>query len=268
MDRPRSVILSFAMIAAACLAVPVAAQGSDVNVIELSGQAQWRESSDRPWKDLRKSQSVSAGTDLLTGADAKIELAFPGKQRSVVRIGPDSLAQLVSIDPVNVRINQGRIFALVRDLKKGSTFQVSSPTAIASARGTGWSQTPGLVEVFEDTVGVKGAGGEEVEVGEGFGLPIGEDGDLGEVFALDDEAREKFEEFKEDATEEVDQFKANQDLPELDQFDPNAELLDNKDEFDDLKDQEILEKALEGSDDSGGTTGGTTTGGTTGGYNV
>lgn len=231
-------------------ALPVCA--ADLSVVDVSGQAQWRESSDKPWKDLQKSQPVATGADLVTGADAKVDLAFPGKQPSVLRVGPDSLAQVIGVEPPNIRINQGKIFALVRGLKKGSTFRVSSPTAIASARGTGWTQTPERVEVFEETVGLVGSGGKTLEVAEGFGVDIGPDGDFGDVVVLDEEARERFDEFRREAARRADEPKDDEDLPGFDPFDSHEEWMDAKEEFEAVRDQEALDEALRGDDNGNG----------------
>ena len=170
-------------------AAPPAARIADVE-----GSVQVRSPQSADWKTTKTGDLVEQGSSLKTSSQSSCDIALGEDRKSVVHMKADSLTLLNSLDPEKVRVDlqQGHIFSLVRGLKKDSKFVVSSPTAIASARGTGWEQGLDSVKVFESSVDVTGATGEEMLVGEGQGVEIAADGNLGEVFDLPEDTKEEW----------------------------------------------------------------------------
>lgn len=166
----------------------------NARILHLEGTVQAKAPQDKEWKVMQKGAWLEQGTAVKTTTDSSCDIALGENRKSVVHMKADSQTVMASLNPGSIRVDlqQGRLFALVRDLKKESKFEVSSPTAIASARGTGWEQTLDSVHVFERSVDVVGANGEEMLVEEGKGIEISTDGNLGEAFDLPAEAKQEW----------------------------------------------------------------------------
>ncbi|HTL71192.1 MAG TPA: FecR domain-containing protein [Candidatus Eisenbacteria bacterium] len=242
-----------ALSVAACAASAGASSDpSAARVLTVKGEARARSAGAAEWKTLAKNDAVPEGSEVATGAESFCELGFFEAGKSAVRLQADSRAVFVSANPVRVNLLSGRVFSLVRELKKGSEFQVSTPTAIASARGTGWEQSSDRLSVFEDTVHLSTSAGQTEDVPSGRGFRIGPDGTLGEGFALTDEEMAAWEAFRRAAARRLDDAFSSDTLSQIDQNDPVQDILQNKDAFDDLNDQDALEKDKDKSQDGGG----------------
>ena len=182
-------------------------QAKEVNpqakILSLEGQVRIKNPGGAQWSNAQKGTDLKEGSEILTGAKSWCDLAVGEHLKNVVKIQPDSKATLESLEPVKIDLQSGKIFSLVQSLRKGSTFEVSSPTAVAVARGTGWGESANSISVFEDTVHVTGTSGQESNVPEGKGVQVSDDGKLGEKFDVTDEARSEWSEFKEDAEKSI-----------------------------------------------------------------
>ncbi|MEW5758359.1 MAG: FecR family protein [Candidatus Omnitrophota bacterium] len=92
--------------------------------------------------DSRKGKvgdSIHAGDILKTNKKSTVEIAFDEKIGNIVKIDEYSIFSIQSFNPVKVSIVKGRVFSIIDNLDKGSTFEVRTPQAVAGARGTGWS---------------------------------------------------------------------------------------------------------------------------------
>lgn len=72
-------------------------------------------------------------------------------------------------------IPKGKVYAKVSKLKKGDSFQISTPTAVAGVRGTLFSVSPGNIKCVEGAVTVS-QGGKVHEVGEMQEVNLGSNG--------------------------------------------------------------------------------------------
>ncbi|HXV18913.1 MAG TPA: FecR domain-containing protein, partial [Candidatus Omnitrophota bacterium] len=170
--------------------------------------------------------------EILTASNASCIVGIGGDEKSAVQVNPDSRAVIHSYDPVHVDLQSGKLFALVRGLRKGSDFRVSTPTAVASARGTGWGQDSSAVDVFEENVNVNGKAGGEEDVEEGKGLKVNPDGTLGETYEVSEKKIEEWNIFKEDAEEAIGEDE--DDLPgdDLDEIKEDSSESDDQDDID------------------------------------
>ncbi len=181
-------------LAAPAWAADAPAAGKIVNV---KGDVQVKGAPGAEWAGAQEGAAVAQGGEVLTNADSTCDLAIGADQASTIRLNPNSRAVLNSIDPAKVDLQSGKLFALVRGLK-GSAFQVSTPTAVASARGTGFTAEENAIKVFEDSVDVEGKAGADPTVGEGKGIVTKPDGTLGDTFNLTDEDWEDWDKFLSD----------------------------------------------------------------------
>jgi hypothetical protein len=174
-------------------------------ILHLEGTVQEKAPGNDEWKVLKKGDWLAQGTTVQTAGGSSCEIGIGDNHKSAVHMKEDSQAVMDSLDPAKIRVGlrQGRLFAWVRGMKEGSKFEVASPTAVATARGTGWEQTKDSLHVFESSVDVVGAGGEEMLVEAGKGIEIAEDGDLGDVFELPVEARNEWNNVQESVDKHV-----------------------------------------------------------------
>lgn len=175
--------------------LPLHAAGLQATVFLVEGQVSYRQSPTDEWQELRRGQKLSENSHILTSKNSRCEIQF-GTKQSAAKLAEDSYVVLESLDPISLKIQSGKIYALARNLKKGSSFQVKTPTVIAAARGTGWIQTEKSIEVVEDVVNVQDQSGNEVDVPAGKGLDILEDGKLGDIREIKNEVKEDWKDFE------------------------------------------------------------------------
>lgn len=209
---------------------------AEATILQSSGDVQVRVPEGKEWKPAEVGQSVPMGSEILTAANSSCIVGIGGDEKSAVQVNPDSRAVLHSYDPVHVDLQSGKLFALVRGLRKGSDFRVSTPTAVASARGTGWGQDSSSVDAFEDDVNVDGKAGGNQAIHEGDGLKVNPDGSLGDTYELSDEKIEEWNAFKEDAEE---------GLGEGEEDEPGDEMDEIKEDSAESDDQDDIDKSLE-----------------------
>lgn len=157
------------------------------------------------WKLPKAGAWIPKDSEIKTGPASNCEIGLGQGRGNVLKMKQNSHTVLDTLNADHIRVNleAGSIFALVRTLKRDSKFEVKTPTAIASARGTGWEQDMDSVEVFEHAVEVEGSGGEMLTVEEGNGIDIEADGNLDEVHELSADAKEEWAEFETQAEEHV-----------------------------------------------------------------
>ncbi len=82
---------------------------------------------------------LKEGTRIITGEESYLEMAFDRSSRNIVIVKENSevVIRLDGIDKIS--LIDGKMYTLLRELKKGATFRVRTPSAICGARGTGWS---------------------------------------------------------------------------------------------------------------------------------
>lgn len=102
---------------------------------------------------VKVSNSTTSGKALVEGdllkADDLIEvssgsyvdLAYDREWNNITRVEEDSKVRLRSVYPTTLELETGGVFAKLKSLPKGSTFDVQTPTAIASVRGTEYRTT-------------------------------------------------------------------------------------------------------------------------------
>ncbi len=81
--------------------------------------------------DVLKAQST-----VETGPASYADLAFDRDWKNVVRVEENSQMKIRSLYPTDLSLPRGGVFAKLKSLPPDSTFEVQTPTAIASVRGT------------------------------------------------------------------------------------------------------------------------------------
>ena len=182
-------------------------------ILDLQGEVSVRVPPGMDLKKAEKGSQLIEGSEIVTGSDSSCRVGLGHDQKNAVKLYDNSRAILVSLDPVRIDLQSGKIFSLVRGLKKDTRFEVKTPTAIASARGTGWGQTSKEISVLEDTVHVQGSAGQETDVPEGKGIEMNQDGTFGELFDVSEQSKSEWGQFKSEA---------QGSSPEPEAFDPQS----------------------------------------------
>jgi|GEM_PF-2957922 len=177
-------------------------------VIHVTGDVTIKTAASPDWVSAEEGMKVKEGDIIKTEADSSAELAFGEKLSNVLNIFPNSQLVISRFEPGLVKLEQGRVFTLLRKLNKGSTFEVRTPTAVAGARGTGWgtSLNSGHTEIqdFENIVYIAGldpSGGLSgiKDLIEGWKAYIAQDGRHGEFVPLTDDEKKAWKKWKEEA---------------------------------------------------------------------
>ncbi len=128
---------------------------------------------------IKAGDTLQQGDQIRTASDGTVDLTV--NNIAGYRALPDSESSVISADPhdMDLSVTKGKIVINLSKLPKDSTFQVKTPTAIASVRGTQFScEANGGVRgasfaVREGAVEVKTLStGQSVMLNEGFALDI------------------------------------------------------------------------------------------------
>lgn len=93
------------------------------------------------WSDTKEGAILPEGSKVLTGPNSSCSIAIgEEKPNKLLKMESSTELSLQSFERGELYMQTGKLFTLVTGLKKGQTFSVKSPTAVASARGTAWVQ--------------------------------------------------------------------------------------------------------------------------------
>lgn len=105
-------------------------------VYEIKGDVKITSSGSPVEKKLKKGTTIKPGDTITTGAGAVASIAFDENYKNAVYIPENSQALIVSIEPTEIKIQNGSIYSAIDGLPQGSTWKVSTPVAVAAVRGT------------------------------------------------------------------------------------------------------------------------------------
>jgi len=134
------------------------------------------------WTSCEVNMSVDTGDRIKTSTGEEAQVSFAEKS-NFIKIREDSdVILLIAKSGGSIDLLNGEALALIKKLRKGSTFEIKTPTGIAGARGTGLgSRTDGSRSTFnsyENSIYVRGidrsgnAMSDELVVDEGFGTTV------------------------------------------------------------------------------------------------
>jgi len=165
-------------------------------VIDVRGKVSVRKEESGPWKRAKVNMLLNKEAELKTRKKSECTLAFDESKRNVLTIKENSHIKIASIVPGNILLPEGRVFSIIEDIAQFEEFQIRTPTAISGARGTVWltgAEEEGTsVFCFERIVYIQGLDRQgnvtqEEEIGSGFGIEVGLNGEIGRPFMLSEE---------------------------------------------------------------------------------
>ncbi len=105
-------------------------------VYEIQGDVRRSESGSPVEKKLKKGDTIRPGDTITTGSGAVVSITFDEDYKNAVHIPENSQALVVSIEPTEIKIQNGSIYSAIDGLPQGSTWKVATPVAVAAVRGT------------------------------------------------------------------------------------------------------------------------------------
>ena len=92
-------------------------------------------------KSLQEGDLLSVNDVVRVGPASYVDLAYDRDWSNVTRIEENSTLRIKALFPTEVELESGGVFAKLKSLPKDSSFDVKTPTAIASVRGTEYRTT-------------------------------------------------------------------------------------------------------------------------------
>ncbi|MDD5583505.1 MAG: FecR family protein [Candidatus Omnitrophica bacterium] len=162
-------------------------------IIDATGKVSIKKDASAPWEKAKISTMLGKQAEVKTGAKSECTLSFDETMKNILTLKENSWVKLEDIKPANISLPQGRVFALIDDIKKVEKFEIRTPTAVAGVRGTGESVEfnggMSIFKCFADAVYVQGLGAQgqslnEQSLLEGFGINVDNAGAFGQAFSL------------------------------------------------------------------------------------
>ncbi len=122
------------------LIAPAAAEEFYCEVLDVEGTVTMTRASDDA-KALQEGDLLQVDDAVNVGADSYVDISYDKDWSNVTRVEESSKIVIRSIHPTTIDLEEGGVYAKLKSLPKDSTFEVKTPTAIASVRGTEYRTT-------------------------------------------------------------------------------------------------------------------------------
>ena len=138
------------VVAGAYGAVPAFAEEEfHCEVLSLTGNATAMDAEGKV-RILQEGDLIAKNETVTTAAESVMDLSFDKDWKNVTRLEEKSKLKVTSVYPGKLKLSEGAVFARLKALPKDSTFEVKTPTAVATVRGTEYrtSFVGGQTEIF------------------------------------------------------------------------------------------------------------------------
>ena len=149
-----------------------------VRIIRVEGHAEVLKLGSGAWDKAVKGVYLNTGDSVKTKRESSCDIAFDSTKDNVVNVRPLSHVVIKLEGNERIRLVDGEVFALIRGLSEGSSFEIRTPSAVCGARGTGFGAAKEgastVASAYEDdiyTLGLKKDGTPmpgELDVEEGY----------------------------------------------------------------------------------------------------
>lgn len=131
----------------------------EATVILVKGDVKIQRAGKVEWLDAKEGMRLSDGDTAKTGKESAVEMSFDKDNKNVVHLAENTTAILRGRQLRQIELPQGRIRFLIKKLRRDSSFEIRTPTAVAGARGSGGEVEAELertvVKAFEDELFVQ-----------------------------------------------------------------------------------------------------------------
>jgi len=148
------------------------------NISEIRNTVDARESDSADWQTADTGEQVAAGGGVQTGDDSRAKLDI-SPDRTVIRVAANTTFQLVALSPeptdpvTKFFLETGKFFVRVTKALGGGSFEVETPSGVATVRGSlmsaGYSRDTGqlVVTCLEGNCRLTGTSGKFTDLTEG-----------------------------------------------------------------------------------------------------
>jgi len=158
MKRYLTVILC--VICVFALAAGAAADDEKVIVTAYTGEVKIFPAGESKAVACKPGMLLKEGARIVTGDESSCELALDRARKNTIKVKANTEVVVKFSGDDRLELIDGKMFIMLRDLKKGKAFRVRTPDAVCGARGTGWfvDVVAGTttVSVVDSTVFVRG----------------------------------------------------------------------------------------------------------------
>ena len=178
-------------------------------ITNMEGNVQVQSAADKSWSKAKAGTMVNIGDSIQTARSSTADVDLDGAGKNKIRIEESTLVVINSANASDINkldLSHGKIYANVEEVKAGLGFEVTTPSAVAGVRGTGWSVESSdrrdQVATFKDSVFVKSMDQQgrvinEITVPEGFQTMIERFEKAGELTKVSEDEMQRFNDMKE-----------------------------------------------------------------------
>ncbi|MDD5583504.1 MAG: FecR family protein [Candidatus Omnitrophica bacterium] len=187
-----------------CLLFSFSAFAQTAKIIDVKGDVSVKKGPAASWEKAATNTFLEALAEIKTGKDSKCTLIFDDQMKNILTVRENSQITLTEIKPVNISLPQGRVFALIDDIKKVEKFEIRTPTAVAGVRGTGesveFNNGVSIIQCLQSVVNVQGLDSsgllqKALDLLAGLGVTVDADGNLSASFQLSAEDLKAWQDF-------------------------------------------------------------------------
>lgn len=111
--------------------------GTQIGTVVAVKQSGWANRMNESVKrTIAKGDIVYAGDIIDVKYGNFVQIALKGNPDNIIHVEGNSLIQMFADGPTNVELSKGKVYAMLDNLGSANGFKISTPTAIASVRGT------------------------------------------------------------------------------------------------------------------------------------
>ena len=147
--RLRLPIFFVVLVSLFAFARPVLAEEFQCEVLNVKGTVTVRDSKGTA-RAAKQTELLKVGEEVEVGDESYVDLSYDKDWKNVTRLEANSKVKITSIAPGKLDLTEGGIFAKLKKLPQDSAFEVRTPTAVATVRGSEYRTTflLGQTDVF------------------------------------------------------------------------------------------------------------------------
>lgn len=109
-------------------------------ILRLRGRVVIQKPDEAEWMNAKAGMKLFRDDRIKTGGwGSYAELSFSRETEQIIKVFSNTSIVLKDLRPiVNVNLDKGKVYSLIKSLGDKSSFEIRTPTAICGARGTGW----------------------------------------------------------------------------------------------------------------------------------
>jgi len=156
----RTLILAVCTVFTACSIYSTGAAEPVLRVMSFSGDVKISPRPGAGFVQCQEGMVLDEGATITAGEDEYVDIAIDKDGKNIVRVKENSEVVIKVSGEDRVELIDGKVFLLLRELKRGEKFRVRAPTAVCGARGTGWIMEARdgvtIISVFDGIISVHG----------------------------------------------------------------------------------------------------------------